>query len=160
MGFLLSLSLQLSWSKRLVRKWFNIKNKAHDFNADEDDAIRGFQFLPASRWSSRQNPYINMLFFLFAGGKNGDWRKDSFSETGREDEISSYKVKKSRTGFLLLLSLYFNSILFTIYHRCFLLQRDHHLCHRGGVPVMFTVERSILIPPKLQIFETTGTEYS
>ncbi|KMZ55957.1 Type I inositol 1,4,5-trisphosphate 5-phosphatase CVP2 [Zostera marina] len=62
---------KLSWSKRLVRKWFNIKNKAHDFNADEDDAIRG--------------------------GKNGDWRKDGFSETGREDEISSYKVKKSRT---------------------------------------------------------------
>uniref|UniRef100_A0A0D9W020 Inositol polyphosphate-related phosphatase domain-containing protein n=1 Tax=Leersia perrieri TaxID=77586 RepID=A0A0D9W020_9ORYZ len=27
---------KLSWSKSLVRKWFNIKNKANDFNADYD----------------------------------------------------------------------------------------------------------------------------
>jgi len=27
---------KVSWSKSLVRKWFNIKNKAHDFHADYD----------------------------------------------------------------------------------------------------------------------------
>jgi hypothetical protein len=26
--------LQLSWSKSLVRKWFNIRGKSHDFHAD------------------------------------------------------------------------------------------------------------------------------
>jgi hypothetical protein len=31
-----SLNLQVSWSKSLVRKWFNIKNKAQDFHADYD----------------------------------------------------------------------------------------------------------------------------
>ncbi|RWW44308.1 hypothetical protein BHE74_00049938, partial [Ensete ventricosum] len=25
-----------SWSKTLVRKWFNIKNKSQDFHADDD----------------------------------------------------------------------------------------------------------------------------
>ena len=28
--------LQLSWSKSLVRKWFNVKSKAQDFHADYD----------------------------------------------------------------------------------------------------------------------------
>lgn len=32
--FWLFLDLQLSWSKSLVRKWFNIKSKAQDFYAD------------------------------------------------------------------------------------------------------------------------------
>jgi hypothetical protein len=27
---------KLSWSKSLVRKWFNIKSKANDFHADYD----------------------------------------------------------------------------------------------------------------------------
>ena len=26
---------KLSWSKSLVKKWFNIKNKAEDFHSDE-----------------------------------------------------------------------------------------------------------------------------
>lgn len=31
--------LQLSWSKSLVRKWFNIRSKAHDFHADDVAAV-------------------------------------------------------------------------------------------------------------------------
>lgn len=29
--------LKLSWPKTLVKKWFNIKNKAEDFDADDAD---------------------------------------------------------------------------------------------------------------------------
>lgn len=29
--------LKLSWPKTLVKKWFNIKNRAEDFQADDDD---------------------------------------------------------------------------------------------------------------------------
>lgn len=36
--FCLFVRAQLSWSKSLVRKWFNIKTKAHDFHADCDAA--------------------------------------------------------------------------------------------------------------------------
>ena len=27
--------MKLSWSKKMVRKWFNIKSKTEDFQADE-----------------------------------------------------------------------------------------------------------------------------
>lgn len=33
--------LQLSWSKSLVRKWFNIRGKSHDFHADGSAAAAG-----------------------------------------------------------------------------------------------------------------------
>jgi hypothetical protein len=33
-AILIRFFLQLSWSKSLVRKWFNIRGKSHDFHAD------------------------------------------------------------------------------------------------------------------------------
>lgn len=34
-GVFLFLFMKLSWSKKLVRKWFNIKGKTEEFQADE-----------------------------------------------------------------------------------------------------------------------------
>ncbi|KAG8096034.1 hypothetical protein GUJ93_ZPchr0013g35413 [Zizania palustris] len=58
---------KLSWSKSLVRKWFNIRSKAHDFHADDVGAI------------GRR------------GGDDGEWRGSGF--TRREPST----VKKSKT---------------------------------------------------------------
>ncbi|KAG0549477.1 hypothetical protein BDA96_01G259500 [Sorghum bicolor] len=61
---------KLSWSKSLVRKWFNIRGKSHDFHADAAAVGTG---------SGR------------SGGGDDDWRDGSFT---RRD---SYAAKKSRT---------------------------------------------------------------
>ncbi|XP_040384176.1 type I inositol polyphosphate 5-phosphatase 4-like [Oryza brachyantha] len=60
---------KLSWSKSLVRKWFNIRGKSHDYHADDAAAAFGRR----------------------AGGGDDEWRSSSFSR--RE----SCTVKKSRT---------------------------------------------------------------
>ncbi|CAD6202153.1 unnamed protein product [Miscanthus lutarioriparius] len=60
---------KLSWSKSLVRKWFNIRSKAHDFHADDVAAIGR----------------------TVAGGGDNEWRGSSF--TRREPST----VKKSKT---------------------------------------------------------------
>uniref|UniRef100_J3N2S1 Inositol polyphosphate-related phosphatase domain-containing protein n=1 Tax=Oryza brachyantha TaxID=4533 RepID=J3N2S1_ORYBR len=61
---------KLSWSKSLVRKWFNIRGKSHDYHADDAAAAFGRRA---------------------AGGGDDEWRSSSFSR--RE----SCTVKKSRT---------------------------------------------------------------
>uniref|UniRef100_A0ACD5TUK0 Uncharacterized protein n=1 Tax=Avena sativa TaxID=4498 RepID=A0ACD5TUK0_AVESA len=60
---------KLSWSKSLVRKWFNIRSKAHDFHADDAAA------------AGRRG----------GGGDDDDWRGSSFAR--REPSTA----KKSRT---------------------------------------------------------------
>ncbi|VAI09135.1 unnamed protein product [Triticum turgidum subsp. durum] len=62
---------KLSWSKSLVRKWFNIRSKAHDFHADDAAAATG-----------RRG----------GGGDDEEWRGSSFA---RNEPTSA--AKKSRT---------------------------------------------------------------
>ncbi|GJN09008.1 hypothetical protein PR202_ga26974 [Eleusine coracana subsp. coracana] len=78
---------KLSWSKSLVRKWFNIRSKAHDFHADDLAAIgrRGECILAISI-----DPYP-WFTALIAGGGEDEWRGSSF--TRREPSM----VKKSKT---------------------------------------------------------------
>uniref|UniRef100_A0A453ITY0 Inositol polyphosphate-related phosphatase domain-containing protein n=1 Tax=Aegilops tauschii subsp. strangulata TaxID=200361 RepID=A0A453ITY0_AEGTS len=59
---------KLSWSKSLVRKWFNIRSKAHDFHADDAAAATGRR------------------------GDDDEWRGSSFA---RNEPTSA--AKKSRT---------------------------------------------------------------
>jgi len=61
---------KLSWSKSLVRKWFNIRPKAQDFHADSD-AGQG------------------------RDGGSGSWRPSCSA-----GEASASMAKKSRTGML------------------------------------------------------------
>ncbi|GJN09011.1 hypothetical protein PR202_ga26977 [Eleusine coracana subsp. coracana] len=81
---------KLSWSKSLVRKWFNIRSKAHDFHADDLAAIgrRGECILAISI-----DPYP-WFTALIAGGGEDEWRGSSF--TRREPSM----VKKSKTVLL------------------------------------------------------------
>ncbi|ONM06368.1 Type IV inositol polyphosphate 5-phosphatase 7 [Zea mays] len=62
---------KLSWSKSLVRKWFNIRGKSQDFHADAAAVGTGS---------------------VRSGRGDGDWMDGSFT---RRD---SYGAKKSRTG--------------------------------------------------------------
>lgn len=51
--FCLFIHAQLSWSKSLVRKWFNIKTKAQDFHADCDAAQGNATLGMFAEWNFR-----------------------------------------------------------------------------------------------------------
>ncbi|KAJ8506604.1 hypothetical protein OPV22_007490 [Ensete ventricosum] len=85
---------KLSWSKTLVRKWFNIKSKPQDFHADDDLAGEGGDGEWRTSFTERETCTVKKSRTERLYKKNYDrvWRGKLDVDTSQITDVQDYKI--------------------------------------------------------------------
>ncbi|URE03718.1 type I inositol-1,4,5-trisphosphate 5-phosphatase [Musa troglodytarum] len=87
---------KLSWSKTLVRKWFNIKSKPQDFHADDDLAGEGGDGEWRTSFTERETCTVKKSRTERLYKKNYDrvWRGKSDVDAAQSTDVQDYKFQE------------------------------------------------------------------